>query len=120
MLKVSKEHHLQVLSSEYFALKSSYLKERDKNFVHIWKSCKTLILQLCLNILYLYKYLVSLMKCLFYRNSMADITTKLSKKNVKPPNVLIYADSFIARNNVKNVLEESLGTDKYDHLFYYI
>ncbi|KAF3428083.1 hypothetical protein E2986_00055 [Frieseomelitta varia] len=48
-----------------------------------------------------------------FKNSMAEITTKLSKTNVKPPNVLIYADSFIARNNVKNVLEESLGTDKY-------
>ena len=118
MLRISKEHRPQVLSSEYFALKSSYLKERNKNFIRIRKPYKTLILQFCLNILYLSKYLV--MKCLFYRNSMAEITTKLSKKNVKPPNVLIYADSFIARNNVKNVLEESLGTDKYDHLFYCI
>lgn len=50
---------------------------------------------------------------------MAEITTKLSNKNIKP-NVLIYADSLIARNNVKGVLEESLGTDKYDNLFYYI
>lgn len=47
---------------------------------------------------------------------MAEITTKLSNKNVKP-NVLIYADSLIARNNVKGVLEESLGMDKYDNLF---
>ncbi|XP_043801888.1 biotin--protein ligase isoform X2 [Apis laboriosa] len=47
-----------------------------------------------------------------FKNSMAKITTKLSNKNVKP-NVLIYADSLIARNNVKGVLEESLGTDKY-------
>lgn len=47
---------------------------------------------------------------------MAEITTKLSNKNVKP-NVLIYADSLIARNNVKGVLEESLGIDKYDNLF---
>lgn len=43
---------------------------------------------------------------------MADAIAKLLSKNVKPPNVLIYADSIIALNNVKGVLEESLGTDK--------
>lgn len=51
---------------------------------------------------------------------MVEITAKLSHKGVKPPNVLIYADSLIARNNVKSVLEESLGTDKYDLLYNYI
>ncbi|XP_029053815.2 biotin--protein ligase isoform X3 [Osmia bicornis bicornis] len=48
-----------------------------------------------------------------FKSSIAEITTQLSSKNVKPPNVLIYADSIIARNNVRDVLEESLGTDKY-------
>ncbi|XP_076762420.1 holocarboxylase synthetase-like protein [Xylocopa sonorina] len=48
-----------------------------------------------------------------FKSTMIEITEKLSSKNVKPPNVLIYADSLIARNNVKRVLEESLGTDKY-------
>ena len=43
---------------------------------------------------------------------MAQITAKLLKSNMKPPNVLIYADSIIALNNVKGVLEEALGTDK--------
>ncbi|XP_017756653.1 PREDICTED: uncharacterized protein LOC108548299 [Eufriesea mexicana] len=46
-------------------------------------------------------------------NYMAEIAAKLSHEGVKPPNVIIYADSLIARNNVKSVLEESLGTDKY-------
>ncbi|XP_076390314.1 holocarboxylase synthetase-like protein isoform X2 [Megachile rotundata] len=46
-------------------------------------------------------------------NSVAEITTQLLNKNVKPPNVLIYADSVVACNNVKDVLEESLGTEKY-------
>lgn len=63
------------------------------------------------------KYLINLLKFPCYRNSIAEITRKLSKNNVKPPNVLIYADSFIARNNVKGVLEESLDTNKYDCLF---
>ncbi|OAD52016.1 hypothetical protein WN48_03347 [Eufriesea mexicana] len=45
-------------------------------------------------------------------NYMPEITAKLSHEEVKPPNVIIYADSLIARNNVKSVLEESLGTDK--------
>ncbi|OAD60672.1 hypothetical protein WN48_05491 [Eufriesea mexicana] len=46
------------------------------------------------------------------KNYMPEITAKLSHEEVKPPNVIIYADSLIARNNVKSVLEESLGTDK--------
>lgn len=53
----------------------------------------------------------------FFRNYM-DITSKLSSKVVKPPNVLIFADSTIALNNVKSVLDESLGTDKYVHFLY--
>ncbi|XP_076681827.1 holocarboxylase synthetase-like protein isoform X3 [Andrena cerasifolii] len=47
------------------------------------------------------------------KSSMAEITAKLLKTNIKPPNVLIYADSIIALNNVKGVLEEALGTDRY-------
>ncbi|XP_047353177.1 biotin--protein ligase isoform X2 [Vespa velutina] len=34
-------------------------------------------------------------------------------KNYKPPNVLIYAESAVSLDNVKTVLEASLGTDKY-------
>ncbi|XP_078036590.1 holocarboxylase synthetase-like protein isoform X2 [Augochlora pura] len=45
--------------------------------------------------------------------NMAEITAKLPCKSVKPPNVLIFADSIIALNNVKSVLEESLGTSNY-------
>ncbi|XP_033333914.2 holocarboxylase synthetase-like protein isoform X2 [Megalopta genalis] len=45
--------------------------------------------------------------------NMAEITAKLPCKTVKPPNVLIFADSIIALNNVKSVLEESLGTSNY-------
>ncbi|XP_053994317.1 biotin--protein ligase isoform X3 [Hylaeus volcanicus] len=45
--------------------------------------------------------------------SMEEIMEKLSIDNVKPPNVLLFGDSTIALNNVKSVLEESLGTDKY-------
>ncbi|KZC12067.1 Biotin--protein ligase [Dufourea novaeangliae] len=48
-----------------------------------------------------------------FKNSMAEVTEKLSTNNDKPPNVLILSDSIIALNNVKGVLEESLGTDKY-------
>lgn len=33
--------------------------------------------------------------------------------NVKPPNVLIHADSEIARDNLKSVLESTLNKDKY-------
>ncbi|KOC60318.1 Biotin--protein ligase [Habropoda laboriosa] len=45
--------------------------------------------------------------------SMTEIIKKLPNKDIKPPNILIYSDSLLARNNVKSVLEESLGTDKY-------
>ncbi|XP_031834057.1 holocarboxylase synthetase-like protein isoform X2 [Nomia melanderi] len=49
------------------------------------------------------------------KNSMAEVIEKLTSlnPNVKPPNVLIFADSIIALNNVKGVLENSLGTTKY-------
>ncbi|XP_076242598.1 holocarboxylase synthetase-like protein isoform X2 [Calliopsis andreniformis] len=47
------------------------------------------------------------------KTAMEDVITKLLCKSQKPPNVLIYADSIITLNNVKSVLEESLGTDKY-------
>ncbi|CAK9823781.1 Biotin--protein ligase [Anthophora retusa] len=46
-------------------------------------------------------------------DSMTEIIKKLPNKDIKPPNILIYSDSLVARNNVKSVLEESLGTDKY-------
>ncbi|XP_003492639.1 biotin--protein ligase isoform X1 [Bombus impatiens] len=59
------------------------------------------------------KYSKSIASTSPFKNSIAEITRKLSKNNVRPPNVLIYADSFIARNNVKGVLEESLDTNKY-------
>ncbi|XP_076644168.1 holocarboxylase synthetase-like protein isoform X1 [Halictus rubicundus] len=48
-----------------------------------------------------------------FKGSMAEVTEKLSSKNVKPPNVLIFADSIIALGNVRSVLEESLGTSRY-------
>ncbi|XP_026672843.1 biotin--protein ligase [Ceratina calcarata] len=47
------------------------------------------------------------------KSSMTEITKKLSTKNVKPPNILIYADSLIARNNVKTALKKFLGTERY-------
>lgn len=47
------------------------------------------------------------------KSSMSEITKKLSKKAAKPPNILIYADSLIARNNVKAVLQEFLGIERY-------
>ncbi|XP_076625929.1 holocarboxylase synthetase-like protein isoform X2 [Colletes latitarsis] len=48
-----------------------------------------------------------------FKQSMEEVTAKLSTKITKPPNILIFADSSIALNNVKDVLEKSLNTDKY-------
>ncbi|KAK4878109.1 hypothetical protein RN001_010615 [Aquatica leii] len=50
-------------------------------------------------------------------NGDAAPSTVLSSNGVqvnqKPPNVLVYADSVIAKDNVKNVLHEILNTHKY-------
>lgn len=39
---------------------------------------------------------------------------------VKPPNVVIYADSPDAINNVKTVLEKALDTDRYVTFIFFI
>lgn len=48
----------------------------------------------------------------FYSFSPAKKPTAKFCNSVKPPNVLIYADSTIASENIKNVLGLTLNKDK--------
>lgn len=46
-------------------------------------------------------------------DSSGCIDNKYTLRNVKPPNILVYADSTVARDNVKEVLGSILNRDKY-------
>ncbi|XP_066590488.1 biotin--protein ligase-like isoform X2 [Prorops nasuta] len=48
-----------------------------------------------------------------WKFSTFNVPIKPCVTDAKPPNILIYADSTVARNNVQNVLESSLDLDKY-------